>query len=291
MTEALTARLLRQFPLPGHEGEVDKDERGRVLAVGGSAEVPGGILLSALAALRAGAGKLQVAAPKSIASGLAFALPEARVVGLDEADGDIAASARTRIVELGGRNDAVIVGPGILEAAAGEAAALAALAIEEEVSIVLDAAAIGDLRLAARACQRCAGRLVLTPHAGEMATLMDVEIEAVQADPAGFAAQAAEELGAVVAMKGGTTHVASPDGEAWVFEGGCVGLATSGSGDVLAGVIGGLLARGADAVTATLWGVLLHGTAGQRLSKRIGPVGFLARELPAEIPVLLAELD
>lgn len=290
MTLALTPDLLRDVRLPSHDGEVDKDERGRVLALGGSAEVPGGILLASLGAMRAGAGKLQVATVASRAEALSIQLPEARVIALDEADGDIAASARNRIIELAGRNDAIIVGPGMMAATAAEAAALAVLGVEEDVSIVFDAAAIGELRFAARACQRCTGRLVITPHAGEMASLMDADIEEVRAEPDRFAIRAAETLGAVVAMKGGVTHIAAPDGRIWLFEGGCVGLATSGSGDVLAGVVGGLLARGADAVTATLWGVLLHGTAGQRLASRVGPVGFLARELPDEVPGILAEL-
>ena len=289
MTIALTTKLLRQMPLPRHEGEVSKDDRGRILAVGGSSEVPGGILLTGLAALRAGAGKLQVATVGSRAEGLALALPEARVIGLDEAEGDIAPSARTRLTELASRVDAVVVGPGMMNGVAAEAAALAILGAEEEVAIVLDAAAICDLRFAARACQRCEGRLVLTPHAREMAQLMEAETEAVSADPAAYALRAAAELGAVVAMKGGKTHIATPDGRLWLFEGGCIGLATSGSGDVLAGLIAGLLARGADTVTATLWGVALHGAAGQRLSKAAGPIGFLARELPGEVPALLAE--
>ena len=273
-------------------GETDKDKRGRVLCVGGSAEVPGGILLAALGAMRAGAGKLQVATVASRAEGLSITLPEARVIALDEADGDIATSARSRIAELAAHCDAAVVGPGMMTGASAESAALAVLGIEDGdgPSIVLDAAAICDLRLAARLCQRCAGRLVLTPHAGEMAQLMDADAEDVSADPDRYARQAAEELGAVVAMKGGVTHVASPDGGLWRFEGGCIGLATSGSGDVLAGVIGGLLARGADPVTATLWGVHLHGHAGQRLSRRHGPVGRLARELPGEVPALMAEL-
>ncbi len=287
----LTPDLLRSMPLPPHEGEVDKDSRGRILAIGGSAEVPGGILLAALGAMRAGAGKLQVATVASHALALAVALPEARVIGLDEAEGDIAPGARSRIVELAGKCDAVVVGPGMLGSKAAEAAALAVLGLDEEVAILLDAAAIGELRFAARACQQCEGRLVLTPHAGEMAQLMDVEAEEVAADPARFALAAAEQFGAVVAMKGGVTHIAAPDGRLWRFEGGCLGLATSGSGDVLAGIVGGLLARGADAVTATLWGVHLHGAAGNRLSARHGPVGLLARELPAEVPALMAELS
>ena len=88
-------------------------------------------------------------------------------------------------------------------------------------------------------------------------------------------------------MKGVRSHVVAPDGRAWLYCGGGPGLGISGSGDVLAGIVGGLLARGAEPLTALLWSVWLHGEAGAALDRRIGPRGFLARELPAEIPALL----
>ena len=94
----------------------------------------------------------------------------------------------------------------------------------------------------------------------------------------------------VVALKGGTTHIAGPDGECWFYESGNVGLATSGSGDTLAGVVTGLVARGASPAQAAVWGVYLHGQAGNRLARSRGPMGFLARELLAEIPGIMAEL-
>jgi NAD(P)H-hydrate repair Nnr-like enzyme with NAD(P)H-hydrate dehydratase domain len=92
-------------------------------------------------------------------------------------------------------------------------------------------------------------------------------------------------------LKGRETFVVSPDGSAFVNRAGSVGLATSGSGDVLAGVIAGLIARGAEAASAAAWGVHLHALAGERLSRRVGLLGFLARELPAEIPPLMSELS
>ena len=92
-------------------------------------------------------------------------------------------------------------------------------------------------------------------------------------------------------LKGRETFVASPGGKVFVNRAGSVGLATSGSGDVLAGVIAGLVARGAEPARAAAWGVYLHALAGERLARRVGPLGFLARELPAEIPPLMAELS
>jgi hydroxyethylthiazole kinase-like uncharacterized protein yjeF len=135
------------------------------------------------------------------------------------------------------------------------------------------------------------GRMVLTPHAGEMAALTGLSKDEVLADPLAAARGAAQRLKAVIVMKGAVTHVVTPDGQAWRHEGGVKGLATSGSGDVLAGVICGLLARGAHPAQAAVWAVYLHARAGLRLSQRIGPLGFLARELLDEIAPALAQAE
>jgi NAD(P)H-hydrate repair Nnr-like enzyme with NAD(P)H-hydrate dehydratase domain len=117
-----------------------------------------------------------------------------------------------------------------------------------------------------------------------MARLLGVAQPAVEADPLGMAQRAVEEFGATVARKGAETFVGPRRGSALRYDGGSIGLATSGSGDTLAGVITGLAARGADPLRASAWGVDLHGAAGQTLSKRVGRVGYLARELLDEIP-------
>lgn len=280
--------LLRSLPLPRLEGESDKDARGRILVVAGGAQVPGAAVLTGIAALRAGAGKLQMAAGASYASPLAFAAPEARVITVAEtADGDIAASAADALAPLLRRTDAVVVGPGMMdELCAGELAARL-MAAATGCGFVLDAAAMTGLGPVSAAARALGGRLILTPHAGEMAALSGRSKEQVQADPLSVARDLAASLQAVVVMKGADSFVVSPDGRAWRHRDGAVGLATSGSGDVLAGVIGGLLARGAPPATAALWGVWLHGAAGEALSGKIGPLGVLARELPREIPRLL----
>ncbi|UFN49469.1 NAD(P)H-hydrate dehydratase [Roseomonas sp. OT10] len=290
----LDEALLRGLPLPAHRDGDDKDARGSVLVVGGSLEVPGAVLLAGEAALRAGAGRLQVAVPRSLAPPLGLALPEALAMGLPESpEGGIAPTAAGPLRERAGRVDALLVGPGM----AGEAATaalvgtlLAALPEGEGPAILLDACALTRLPEGREALRRHAGRIVVTPHAGEMASLLGTGREAVLADPLGAARRAAAQLQAVVAMKGGRTFVVTPQGEAWICEHGCVGLGTSGSGDTLAGIVAGLLARGAAPAVATLWGVWLHAEAGQRLSRRHGPVGFLAREIPGEVPAIMAGL-
>ncbi|MCA1665615.1 MAG: NAD(P)H-hydrate dehydratase, partial [Myxococcales bacterium] len=134
---------------------------------------------------------------------------------------------------------------------------------------------------------RLQGRVVVTPHAGEFASLRKLDKADVEADPHPLAQQAAIELRCVLALKGAETFIATPDGESYVNRAGSGGLATSGSGDVLAGVIAGLLARGCAPLAATAWGVHLHARAGELLARRHGPLGLLARELAAEIPSLM----
>ena len=287
----VTEGLLRAHPLPEHEGLQDKDSRGRVLVVAGSLEVPGGALLAAVGALRAGAGKLQIATCRSIAAHMGLAVPEALVLGLPETDlGGIAAACAERVAEHCKRADAVLIGPGMMDPDATQALTAALLASIDGPAIVLDAGALHGLETQAEALRRHAGRVVVTPHAGEMAHLLGVSREAVEADPLAAARRAAALLHCVVVMKGGETTVVTPQGEAWHFSGGTVGLATSGSGDTLAGVVTGLLARGAAPLWAAVWAVHLHGTAGNRLMQHHGGVGFLARELLAEIPGIMAGL-
>jgi ADP-dependent NAD(P)H-hydrate dehydratase len=290
----VTPALLRSMPLPRHEDGDDKDGRGRVLVVAGSVEVPGAALLSGIGALRAGAGKLQMATCRSVAIHLGLAAPEALVSGLDETpDGGISPDEADKLAKRAGRCDALLLGPGMADGG-GEAALLTKRMLERMEAgpgVILDAAALPDLRDGGTVLRRHAGRVVLTPHAGEMAKLLGIPKDEVEADPVGAGRRAAASLQAVVAVKGGCTFVVSPQGTAWSCDQGNVGLATSGSGDTLAGVITGLLARGATPVQATLWGVFLHGEAGNRLARTRGPVGFLARELLAEIPSIMAEMD
>ena len=129
--------------------------------------------------------------------------------------------------------------------------------------------------------------MILTPHHGEMAALTGLPLGEIGGEPATHALAAAERFGAIVALKAERTVIAKPTGEVLLFEGGCPGLATGGSGDVLAGIAGGLAARGADPLTAIAWAVWLHGSAGRVLAERIGATGFLARELLPKIPRLM----
>jgi ADP-dependent NAD(P)H-hydrate dehydratase len=285
----LDADLLRSFPLPPLAEDGDKDERGRLLVVAGSREVPGAALLAAVAGMRAGAGKLQIATAESVAIPLAIAIPEARVVGCPEtAEGCLGAGTVAILLEMAAEVDAVTIGCGLQHGDPLDDLLDSLLASGGDYPLVLDAAVLGSLSPRAAAVRGWAGGTILLPHSREMARLLDCEPEEVEMDPLHAAACAAERYRAVALVKGQYSFIVAPDGRSFRFEGGGIGLATSGSGDTLAGIVGGLAARGADPLTATLWGVWLHGEAGRLLTERVGRVGFLAREIPDLVPGLLA---
>ncbi|NNM71230.1 NAD(P)H-hydrate dehydratase [Enterovirga sp. DB1703] len=279
------------MPIPSPSGEGGKEERGRVLVVAGSRELIGAAILAGTAVLRVGAGKLQYNVPASIAFHLGAAMPEARSVAMPETpSGAIAAGAAETIAGNAGKCSAVLIGPGLLdEEATGELVA-ALLRRLEALPLVLDAAAMMGLKRHRELLARHAGRIVVTPHAGEMAGMLGRDKAEIEADPAAVAREVAQEYGTVVVLKGACSYIAGPGGEAWSCGHGNVGLGTSGSGDTLAGFITGLMARGADPVRAALWGVYLHGEAGNRLARSRGLLGYLAREIPDEVPAILAEM-
>ena len=293
------AALLAGWPLPWPSADGDKELRGHVLIVGGSSEMPGAIILAATAALRAGAGKLTVATGTSVAQLVALAMPEARVIGLREHASDgFSLEALDSLDPLADRVDAVLIGPGMRDEAATAALVHALLPRLDatQTPVVLDACAMGALRRPPRGWPegmpfRFERPVALTPHAGEMAHLTGAAKDDIVAGPDALALVCAREWNAVLALKGARTVIAAPDGVLWQHEGaGNIGLAISGSGDVLAGIIAGLAARGAPLAQATCWGVALHARAGDRLAQRMGTLGYLAREISQEIPALLEQL-
>lgn len=288
--QIIDAELLRRLPLP-QPAEGSKEERGRVCIIGGSREVPGAILLAALGAMRAGAGKLQIATVESRAGALALAMPEALVIDLPETPaGGLQCGAIASISSRWAETSALLVGPGMVEEPDCHDILKGLLDSNDEAVIVVDAGALPRIMELGENLRKRLGRVIITPHAGEMANLLGVDKEVVEADPRSAASRLTEELGLVVIMKGSQTIITAPDG-IWRYEGGGVGLATSGSGDVLAGIIAGLAARGTEPVNAAIWGVYLHGEAGSQLAEDVGPLGFLAREIPDCVPKLMHELS
>jgi ADP-dependent NAD(P)H-hydrate dehydratase len=274
--------MLRAWPVPEPDEGGSKHDRGTVLVVGGATSTPGAVLLAGLGALRVGAGRLQVATVDTTSVALAVALPEAMVQGLPEGDeGSLDPGCAAQIAASCGSAAALVLGPGLV-GKPGTRALLEALLPEVSGALVLDAVALTAIGGSPELLEPCRGRVVLTPNDGELKALLGRDDEGEDA-----VREVAERYGAVVAARG---SIVSPDGRSWTDEAGGIGLGTSGSGDVLAGVVGGLLARGCEPEQAAVWGQYLHAAAGDRLTARLGRVGFLARELLDELPLVLAGL-
>jgi len=281
------------MPLPQPDEEGDKEERGRVLVVGGSREMPGAVILAATAALRAGAGKLQIATCRSIAQSVAVAVPEARVLALPETKaGAIAASAAEEVTERAQYVNAVLFGPGMIDEEIVARLVGRVLPRIGKVTAILDAAALQCFKESPQCLHDLECKAIVTPHAGEMAKMMNVSKASVTRESLVTAREAARKFHAVVALKGAETHIVSHNvSKTYCNRTGNVGLATSGSGDTLSGIISGLAARGATPLQAAVWGVYLHARAGDVLAKERGRLGYLARELLGEVPALMAELS
>jgi hydroxyethylthiazole kinase-like uncharacterized protein yjeF len=279
----LGAAALDAHPLP-RVVDGDKETKGRILIIAGSRDVPGAALLAARAAMRAGAGKLRIATVGSRAAQIGVAMPEAMVIGLEEDEtGGFAQSAVESLAAAAEEADAVVAGPGL--ATGTVCGDLAQALLGTTAALALDAAILRHLKPLHE--HKRSIPPVLLPHAGELASLLDCEEAEVETDPLGCGKRAAERFQSIVLVKGVESHVVTPASDSWIYQGGAPGLGVSGSGDALAGIVGGLLARGADPLSALLWGVWLHGEAGASLARKWGPVGFLAREIADEVPGLL----
>jgi ADP-dependent NAD(P)H-hydrate dehydratase len=273
----ITPQLLRDWPLPQPQG--DKKARGTVLVVGGSRFTPGAVLLAGLAALRAGAGRLQLAVADSTAVAISVAVPEAAVLGLPEDGGDVPEDLR----QMAAGADVIAIGPGLNDIDQTARLMTEVLDVaDKSTPIVLDAYALGALSRDDGLLRGRPQPVVLTPNAGEAERLLGRD----PGDDLGAAAAAiAARHRAVVCLRG---SIAAPDGRQWRDENGDVGLGTSGSGDVQSGIVAGLLGRGADAAQAACWGTFAHSVSGQRLIPRHGRTGFLARELVDEVAYTIA---
>lgn len=280
----VTPNLLRGWPLPEPGGS--KYGRGQVVVVGGAAHTPGAAMLSAMAALRVGAGRLSLAIAESVALQVAVALPESGVLPLREADGHVRGDALDDLADDLASADAVLLGPG-LDEPDGTRALVRALPglVGDDTTVVLDAFALGVAPDVEADLAPLGGRLLFTPNTSEAGRLLgrDLSDDDLVADVVEIAAR----YGAVVSCQ---SVVAAPDGSVWLGGTGTGGLGTSGSGDVLSGAIVGLAARGATCTQAAVWATYAHAASGDRLAVQVGPLGYLARELVDELPRVLVEI-
>jgi ADP-dependent NAD(P)H-hydrate dehydratase len=284
--DLVTPELLRGWPLP--DPADSKKSRGQVVVVGGAARTPGGVALAGLAALRAGAGHVQLAVAASVAPSLAAAFPEVGVIPLphNEKGTILGAPSATVCAEAVSGADAVLIGPGLDDADEADALLEGLLGhTGDETELVLDAYTLGVLAHHRHAVSGRSSRPVLTPNADELERLLERDCDDPDLDDVVEAARKYSSCITAQAM------IANPDAQTWRVPSGHPGLATAGSGDVLAGVVVGLLARGAEPAQAACWGTYLHSVAGERLASTVGGVGFLARELVDRVPAVLLELS
>lgn len=269
----------------GHKGTF-----GTLVCVCGSLDYVGAGLLCGLAAARAGAGLVALAVPVGLQWTIAGRVPELVTIALQQSpmEADLDAPAALDLLDRR-RPDALVFGCGLAETD-GYRALLLALLATSGAPIVIDG---GGLSLLARSSgwwSSVARACVLTPHPGEFARLTGAEVGAGDTERLRRAEEAAQRFGQVVVLKGARTVVAAPDGRAAVAPFANAALATAGSGDVLAGTIGSLMAQGVDPFDAACLGVYLHGRAAERLSERLGDSGLLASDLPYEIALARREL-
>lgn len=265
----LDRRVLEGWPLPV-DPNGDKHQRGTVLVIGGLASTPGAVVLAGSAALRMGAGRLQIATEPSVAEWVAVTVPESKVV-----DACLDSLPSEELTGLIAGASSILVGPGLDPTA--NTAELLRLVFEQadtDAIVVVDAAAIAALPQLDRAViRRVAGRLVLTPNRQEFGQLADADADADDIDEV---AQAAERFGAVITTFAG---ICASDGRGWRCSLGHPSLGTSGSGDVLGGFVAGVAARTGDSAQSACWGTFAHAQAGHLLGERYGQIGFLAHEL------------
>jgi NAD(P)H-hydrate epimerase len=286
--ELLTRERMREI-VPSRAADSHKGDFGRVLVIAGSIGRTGAAHLAAMGALRSGAGLVTVATPRSCVSTIASMAPEYMTEPLEEtASGTVDFSAIERVLEL--KTDVIAVGPGLGQSP-GTAALVQALVERAGVPIVLDADALNAF---AGDPDRLVGRdgvdVIITPHPGEMARLVNTSIEAVQHDRLTFAREFASAHRIHTILKGHRTVIAGPDGRAFVNLTGNAGMATGGTGDVLTGMIAAWFAQLLDAEAACKLAVYLHGTAGDLAEADEGEVALLPTDLIARLGDAVLEL-
>ncbi len=286
ISEEFCSSCLPPRPPHGHKGTF-----GRVLIVGGCASMAGAPGLAAAGAMRAGAGLVHVLCPDSVYQILEGAVLEALVHPAGAApDGGFAPEAAQVAVELAGEADVVVVGPGVGRSP-GAREVVRAVLTSGHPQVLVDADGLYCLAHERKLLGPHDGQWLLTPHPGEFARLAGVEVEHVVARKIASAGEAARRWGCTVVLKGAPTAVASPEGPLYLNVTGNTGLAHGGSGDVLAGLIAGLWAGGADAVEAACAGTYLHGKAAELLARMRSPRGVLPSDLLPAIPRAIARLE
>ncbi len=276
------AVLLPERPLDAHKGTF-----GTAVVLAGSLGLTGAAYLTSTAAARTGAGLVRLLVANTIYPILAAKCTEVMATPVPEvAPGAVGHAAYDSILRQMATAEVGIVGPGLGRDSSTWRLVLD-LALHARCPLVVDADGLNALSDSPRARGKLGKNRVLTPHPGELARLTGRTTEAIGADRTAAARKAAKEWGAIVVLKGARTVVAHPDGRSSEDPHEVPALATGGTGDVLSGIIGGLIAQGSDPFAAAVTGVYIHAAAGRRISQRLGDSGLLASDLLLEIPVVM----
>jgi ADP-dependent NAD(P)H-hydrate dehydratase / NAD(P)H-hydrate epimerase len=284
----ISNRVVDRIPRRGHAST--KFAAGSVLVCGGSLGLTGAPSMASESAMRAGAGYVTALVPASLSVIFGARLLEVMSVPLPDVDGSLEPSGVEQVLARAERADAIALGPGLgrapgaFEFARGVARAVKLPLLLDADGLNAHAGALGSL--AAREAP-----IVMTPHAGELARLLETDSGSVEARRLDSARRAASLARAVVVLKGDDTIVAAPDGLVGVNRGGAPALATAGTGDVLSGVIGAFLAKHMDPFEAACAGVLVHARAGQLAARDVGPEGVIAGDVIAALPRARASLE
>ncbi len=285
ITTAYVAAHLPSRPADSHKGTY-----GTLLTLCGSYGMAGAALLCARGALRSGVGLLRAAVPRSVYPLLVEAIPEAVFCPVAEQDGGFSVDAIPALTDALATADAVVVGCGIGRGE-GQTAVVRHLLAHSTVSVILDADGINAVTPHILTEETRSAPLILTPHPGEMARLLGISTAEVQADRQAVACRLARETGAIVVLKGHHTLVAASDGTVMENHTGNSGMATGGSGDVLAGIIGALVAQGVPPYEAAVCGVYLHGAAGDLAAAKHSQHGMLPTDLIEELGSLFLQFE
>ena len=273
--------------LPARPPETHKGRTGHLLVIGGSPGKTGAAAMAATAALRVGAGLATIATAAGLGPVMETLVVEAMTAALpDDGTGCIGMSAADRLAELGRGKACIAVGPGLgMSAATGEL--VRSLVRSASAPLVIDADGLNHLAGHLDVLDGLTVPIVLTPHPGEMARLLETPVAEVQRDRFGAARRLAQDRRVHVVLKGAGTLTAHPDGRVALNPTGNPGMASGGMGDVLTGAVAGLICQGVPAGEAAEAAVYLHGAAADRLAATIGPQGYLAGEVMRELPATI----
>ena len=278
----VTDKAFVRSNFPKREKNSQKGDYGKVLVIAGSEGLSGAAYLSSQSAVISGSGLVTLALPECIAPAMEAKTTEVMTLSVDSISGHISSSASKRILEAMERADAVLIGPGLGRSRDAQMIVMNVLK-NATVPVIIDADGINAAAKVIDAVKDCECPLIFTPHAVEMSRLTGLEKDYIEENRLSVSKEFAEEYGATVILKGHHTVVTAPDGEQYINITGNQGLATGGSGDVLAGIAASLAARGINEAAAAAMAVYIHGLAGDISMEKFGMESVTATKVMENI--------